>query len=208
MGRTRRSGSRNTRRRALSGGPDQTPRHRSSRALNVARFPIFTADQTRCRGRGPGRAAVCRADEKQIEYKSRRMRRELATTPAWVLSRGIEMAKTENRNRRDLSSAFLLKLIVLLAARLSSCSAAPAFPTDRPQFCRPVTRPHLGFFAPKIPPRDSDLLSSQPFIFRPFAHDTATPRAPLSSHGHPTLPGSQPSFVTYRARLLADIRLP
>ena len=98
VGRTRRSGSRNTRRRALSGGPDQTPRHRSSRALNVARFPIFTADQTRCRGRGPGRAAVCRADEKQIEYKSRRMRRELATTPAWVLSRGIEMAKTENRN--------------------------------------------------------------------------------------------------------------
>ena len=66
-------------------------------ALNVARFPIFTADQTRCRGRGPGRAAVCRADEKQIEYKSRRMRRELATTPAWVLSQGIEMAKTENR---------------------------------------------------------------------------------------------------------------
>ena len=85
VGRTRRSGSRNTRRRALR-GPDQTPRHRSSRALNVARFPIFTADQTRCRGRGPGRAAVCRADEKQIEYKSRRMRRELATTPAWVLS--------------------------------------------------------------------------------------------------------------------------
>ena len=85
VGRTRRSGSRNTRRRALR-GPDQTPWHRSSRALNVARFPIFTADQTRCRGRGPGRAAVCRADEKQIEYKSRRMRRELATTPAWVLS--------------------------------------------------------------------------------------------------------------------------
>ena len=44
-----------------------------------------------------GSAAVCRADEKQIEYKSRRMRRELATTPAWVLSWGIEMAKTENR---------------------------------------------------------------------------------------------------------------
>ena len=97
VGRTRRSGSRNTRRRALSGGPDQTPRHRSSRALNVARFPIFTADQTRCRGRGPGRAAVCRADEKQIECKSLRMRREPATTPAWVLSWGIEMAKTENR---------------------------------------------------------------------------------------------------------------
>ena len=38
VGRTRRSGSRNTRRRALSGGPDQTPRHRSSRALNVARI--------------------------------------------------------------------------------------------------------------------------------------------------------------------------
>ena len=77
----------------------------SSRALNVARFPIFTADQTRCRGRGPGRAAVCRADEKQIEYKSRRMRRELATTPAWVLSRGIEMAKTENRNRAGVMRA-------------------------------------------------------------------------------------------------------
>ena len=43
--------------------------------------------------RGPGRAAVCRADEKQIEYKSLRTRRELATTLAWVLSRGIEMAK-------------------------------------------------------------------------------------------------------------------
>ena len=100
VGRTRRSGSRNTRRRALR-GPDQTPRNRSSRALTVARFPIFTADQTRCRGRGPGRAAVCRADEKQIEYKSLRMRRELATTPAWVLSRGIEMAKTENRNRSE-----------------------------------------------------------------------------------------------------------
>ena len=112
------------------------------------------------------------------------------------------------RARRDLSSAFLLRLPVLLTARLSSCSAAPAFPTDRPQFCRPVTRPHLGFFAPKIPPRDSDLLSSQPFIFRPFAHDTATPRVPLSSHGHPTLPGSQPSFVTYRARLLASSRYP
>ena len=101
VGRTRRSGSRNTRRRALSGGPDQTPWHRSSRALNVARFPIFTADQTRCRGRGPGRAAVCRADEKQIEYKSLRTRRELATAPAWVLSRGIEMAKTENRKPRS-----------------------------------------------------------------------------------------------------------
>ena len=49
----------------------------------------FTADQTRCRGRGPGRAAVCRADEKQVEYKSLRTRRKLATTPAWVLSRGI-----------------------------------------------------------------------------------------------------------------------
>ena len=37
VGRTRRSGSRNTRRRALR-GPDQTPRHRPSRALNVARI--------------------------------------------------------------------------------------------------------------------------------------------------------------------------
>ena len=40
------------------------------------------------------------ADEKQTEYKSLRTRRELATAPAWVLSRGIEMAKTENRKRR------------------------------------------------------------------------------------------------------------
>ena len=114
MGRTRRSGSRNTRRRALSGGPDQTPRHRSSRALNVARFPIFTADQTRCRGRGPGRAAVCRADEKQTEYKSPRTRRELATTPAWVLSRGIKMAKTENRNM-----LYLLPLPRRIVGRIS-----------------------------------------------------------------------------------------
>ena len=38
---------------------------------------IFTADQTRRRGRGPGRDAVCRADEKQTEYKSLRTRREL-----------------------------------------------------------------------------------------------------------------------------------
>ena len=36
-------------------------------------------------------------DEKQTEYKSLRTRRELATAPAWALSRGIEMAKTENR---------------------------------------------------------------------------------------------------------------
>ena len=40
---------------------------------------------------------MCRADEKQTEYKPLRMRRKLATTLAWVLSRGIEMAKTENR---------------------------------------------------------------------------------------------------------------
>ena len=33
------------------------------------------------------------------EYKPLRRRRELATAPAWVLSRGIEMAKTENRKR-------------------------------------------------------------------------------------------------------------
>ena len=42
-----------------------------------------------------------RTDEKQIEYKSLRMRRELATTPAWALSRGIEMAKTENRKLQN-----------------------------------------------------------------------------------------------------------
>ena len=41
---------------------------------------------------------------KQIEYKSLRMRRELATTPAWVLSRGIVMAKTENRRLRWYST--------------------------------------------------------------------------------------------------------
>ena len=44
--------------------------YRHLSALNEARFPIFTVDQKRCRGRGPGRAAVCtwvcRADEKQI----------------------------------------------------------------------------------------------------------------------------------------------
>ena len=72
---------------------------KTTRALNVAWFLIliFTADQTRRRGRGPGRDAVCRADEKQTEYKSLRTRRELATAPAWALSRGIEMVKTENR---------------------------------------------------------------------------------------------------------------
>ena len=36
----------------------------------------------------------------QTENKSLRTRREPVTTPAWVLSRGIEMAKTENRNRK------------------------------------------------------------------------------------------------------------
>ena len=36
-------------------------------------------------------------DEKQNEYKSLRTRREPATAPAWALSWGIEMAKTENR---------------------------------------------------------------------------------------------------------------
>ena len=46
---------------------------------------------------GMGRAAVGGADEKQTEYKSLHTRRKLATTPAWALSRGIEMAKTENR---------------------------------------------------------------------------------------------------------------
>ena len=39
------------------------------------------------------------------EFKSLRTRRELATTPAWVLSRGIEMAKTENRKRHTLHVA-------------------------------------------------------------------------------------------------------
>ena len=33
----------------------------------------------------------------QNEYKSLRTRREPATAPAWALSWGIEMAKTENR---------------------------------------------------------------------------------------------------------------
>jgi len=38
-------------------------------------------------------------DKKQNEneYKYLLTRREPATAPAWVLSRGIEMAKTENR---------------------------------------------------------------------------------------------------------------
>ena len=75
-------------------------------------FPISTADQTRCRGRGPGRAAVCRADEKQIECKSLRMRREPATTPAWVLSWGIEMAKTENRKPKLRCGAVLIKILM------------------------------------------------------------------------------------------------
>ena len=74
--------------------------------LNVARFPIFTADQTRCRGRGP-------SDEKQTECKSLRTRRELATSPAWVLSRGIAMVKTENRNQVISSIAFALSLAVV-----------------------------------------------------------------------------------------------
>jgi len=34
----------------------------------------------------------------QNEYKPLRTRREPATAPAWALSWGIEMAKTENRN--------------------------------------------------------------------------------------------------------------
>ena len=75
-----------------------------------------------------------------------------------------------------LSSPLISFLRLPIRTTWGGCSAASAFPTDRPQFCRPVTRPHLGFLAPKIPPRDSDLLSSQPFIFRPFAHDTASPR--------------------------------
>ena len=44
-------------------------------------------------------------DEKQNEHKPLRTRRELATTtPARVLSRGIEIAKTENR--AEFSSEF------------------------------------------------------------------------------------------------------
>ena len=40
-------------------------------------------------------------DEKQIENKPLRTRRELATTPVWVLIKpgGIEMAKIENRKK-------------------------------------------------------------------------------------------------------------
>ena len=41
-------------------------------------------------------------DEKQNEYKSLRTRREPATAPAWALSWGIEMAKTENRKPKPL----------------------------------------------------------------------------------------------------------
>ena len=47
-------------------------------------------------------------DEKQNEYKSLRTRREPATAPAWALSWGIEMAKTENRKPNDDDELFLL----------------------------------------------------------------------------------------------------
>ena len=76
-----------------------------------------------------------------------------------------------------LRSALLSSLsYVFLSGRHGGVLSRIRLSYGRPQFCRPVTRPHLGFLAPKIPPRDSDLLSSQPFIFRPFAHDTASPR--------------------------------
>ena len=54
-------------------------------------------------GADPGRAAVGGTDEKQNEYKSLRTRREPATAPAWALSWGIEMAKTENRKPKTVS---------------------------------------------------------------------------------------------------------
>ena len=38
-------------------------------------------------------------------YSCSFLRRELATAPAWVLSRGIEMAKTENRKNRFTPAA-------------------------------------------------------------------------------------------------------
>ena len=39
-------------------------------------------------------------DTKQTEYGPLRTRREPATAPAWALSWGIEMAKTETENRQ------------------------------------------------------------------------------------------------------------
>ena len=53
-------------------------------------------------------------DEKQNEYKSLRTRREPATAPAWALSWGIEMAKTENRNLRGILIKVATRLIWIL----------------------------------------------------------------------------------------------
>ena len=63
-----------------------------TRALNVARILLKTADKHVAwgadPGMDPGRAAVAvgGTDERQTEYKYLRTRRELATAPAWVLS--------------------------------------------------------------------------------------------------------------------------
>ena len=61
-------------------------------------------------------------DEKQNEYKYKSLRttrRELATAPAWVLSRGIEMAKTENRKTKRSIKQFSFLMIDELQARLT-----------------------------------------------------------------------------------------
>ena len=64
----------------------------------------------------------------EIEYKSLRTRRELATTPAWVLGRGIEMAKTENRRPKLALYDFFAdigSLYTLYAARARSKTLSP-----------------------------------------------------------------------------------
>ena len=61
---------------------------------SVTRFWTTTAAKHVAVGADPG---VPRCAGPMKSKLSTRMRRELATAPAWVLSRGIEMAKTENR---------------------------------------------------------------------------------------------------------------
>ena len=63
-------------------------------------------------------------DEKQNEYKSLRTRREPATAPAWALSWGIEMAKTENRKwpcRLASKSRFTVKIAMAVGCSESVC---------------------------------------------------------------------------------------
>ena len=68
-------------------------------------------------------------DEKQNEYKSLRTRREPATAPAWVLSWGIEMVKTENRNPGEMFHFRVYHSFASPASEallLSSSSAQPS----------------------------------------------------------------------------------